>query len=377
MSLFSRKNISIGRAAAIVVGLLAALIAALALVPSGDEGAKAAQTVNGRIAFQSARPPGDPSVPNIYMMDADGSNVVGPLSNPSFDNGDPAFSPDGTKIAFSSFEFAGKPCCQSIAVMNADGSDRHLIVNGTTTLSGVNQEPSWSPDGTQIAFIVHLNGANQIAKVNAGGRGFMPLTSFVSGEQLHPVWSPDGSKIAYESNRSGPFNIYVMNADGTNDTQVTFGAAQDPAWSPDGSKIAYTDLSGSADAIFVMDANGANPVPLTSDNGDYEPVWSLDGTKLAFVSGRDKNAEIYTMNADGSAQTRVTHDPANDSWPTWQSVSSTDLVVTSCDDPRLAQLTDVTGDLVVGDLPDCKAVSLSRLATVHGSVTSMRATTTA
>ena len=348
MSLFSRKNISIGRAAAIVAGGLAALIAALALVPSGDAGAKAAQTVtNGRIAFKSERPPGDPSV----------------------DNSDPAFSPDGTKIAFASLEFAGNPCCQSIAVMNPDGSDRHLIVNGNTTLSGVNQEPSWSPDGTQIAFIVHLNGANQIAKVNADGSGFVPLTSFTSGEQLHPVWSPDGSKIAYASSRRGRFNIYVMNPDGTNDTQVTFGAALDPAWSPDGLKIAYADFSGGGSEIFVMDANGVNPVQLTFDDGGNEPVWSPDGTKIAFVSARDKNPEIYTMNADGSAQTRITNNLANDSWPTWQSVSPADVVVTSCDDPRLDQLTDVTGDLVVEDLPDCKAVSLSRLAAVHGSVT--------
>ena len=366
MSLFSRMSSSINRGAAIVTAVLIVLLAAPALVP----GASAAQAVtNGRIAFQSERPPGDLSHADIYTMDQDGSNVAGPVSNPSFDSSDPAFSPDGTKIAFSSFEFSGNPCCQSIAVMNADGSDRHLVVNGDTTLSGINQEPSWSPDGTQLAFLVHLNGANQIAKVNADGTGFTPLTSFTSGDQLYPAWSPDGSKIAYESNRSSAFKIYVMNADGTNDTLLTTpGGALDPAWSPDGSKIAFADFSDGGPEISVIDANGANPVQLTHDDMDRQPAWSPDGAKLAFVSTRDGNQEIYTMNADGSAPTRITNNPANDSWPSWQSVPSVDVVVTDCGDPGLAQLTEVTGNLVVENLPDCKAVSLPNLATVGGAV---------
>ena len=104
------------------------------------------------------------------------------------------------------------------------------------------------------------------------------------GEDWQPTWSPDGSKIAFVSSRDNLGEIYVMDADGSNQTLLTSNSNDDwqPTWSPDGTKIAFrtsrhlrdpipsgdTDLgfgrSGSIE-IYVMDSDGSNQERLTFD----------------------------------------------------------------------------------------------------------------
>ena len=78
--------------------------------------------------------------------------------------------------------------------------------------------------------------------MNADGIGQTRLTNNAVVDD-EPAWSPDGTQIAFTSNRpAANLDIYVMNADGTGQTRLTNNAARrpDPAWSPDGTKIAFT-----------------------------------------------------------------------------------------------------------------------------------------
>ena len=68
--------------------------------------------------------------------------------------------------------------------------------------------------------------------INADGTGRHSLA--MEGGQ--PTWSPDGTKIAFATNRTG---ISVVNADGTGYTEVTHADDVFPEWSPDGSRIAF------------------------------------------------------------------------------------------------------------------------------------------
>ena len=69
--------------------------------------------------------------------------------------------------------------------------------------------------------------------MNADGSGQINLTNSPDFEN-HPSWSPDGTKIAFASGRDGNDEIYVMNADGSDQTRLTSDPADDyyPSWSP-------------------------------------------------------------------------------------------------------------------------------------------------
>jgi len=108
--------------------------------------------------------------------------------------------------------------------------------------------------------------------MNADGTQVRQLTDNDVWEAF-PTWSPDGTRIAFVSGRDGDDEIFVMNADGTQVHQLTDNDAVDgrPAWSPDGTRILFTSGSGDDYEIFVMNADGTE-VYSTGQEG-WLPSW--------------------------------------------------------------------------------------------------------
>lgn len=295
---------------------------------------------NGKLVFTSDR---HNSGLSIWTMNPDGSSPTR-LTHPQprgeilpifvrvYDDG-PVWSPDGTKIAF----FSNRNYTFALYTMNADGSDLRLVTDQVPNPTAA----AWSPDGTKIALVGGLffaippgDLAIDIYTVNVDGSGLTKLTK-ESGLNGSPTWSPDGSQIAFSSNRDPDqrHKIWVMNADGSNQRRLTdihntsnplFYGDGWPSWSPDGSSILFTgyrDFNGARNCfevncleIFVMNADGTNDHPLTNDpnrGGIYQlPRWSPDGTKIVTSvelgtlsdvrNGIDLGRGIIVMNADGS-----------------------------------------------------------------------------
>ena len=241
----------------------------------------------------------------VGKMDADGSNVtILHLGS------NPAWGPGYKRIAFN--YTSGVPG-QDIWTMNADGTGAMPV-----TTNGQNFFPSFSPDGSKIAFVSTRTGSYQIFVMNADGSNQTQLTN-VAGN-TYPSWSPDGTKILFGSSRSGNDDLFVMNADGSNVKQLTTDPGVDAAgvWSPDGKHIAYVNLKAGCD-IVIMKADGSAKTPVVNGLDDCEtPSWSANGGQLAFVSQQSSGAYvIYTMNVDGSAVSPVSLGRYMDMLPAW------------------------------------------------------------
>lgn len=197
--------------------------------------------------------------------------------------------------------------------------------------------PSWSPDGTRIAFASNLGGnANfDIYVMNADGTRLQPVLKTVGGN-FAPAWSPDGTKIAFQAQRSNAtgWDIFAVNLDGSDERPLIALPGNDelPAWSPDGTKIAFQSSRGLGTDIFVADADGGNIRRLTDGNGRVHasPAWSPDSRQIAFESNRHQviapdsgipkaEPEIYVIDVDGAHLRRITHvgPTALASKPTW------------------------------------------------------------
>ncbi|MEX1357261.1 MAG: hypothetical protein WD981_01420 [Gaiellaceae bacterium] len=244
--------------------------------------------------------------PDIWVMNADGTQIRNLTRDALRRNGDPVYSPDGRRIAFQ----AGanrEGATSNIYVMNADGSGQQRVTNDPTTSN--DSHPSWSPDGSLIAFDRRNDQLQrtEIWAVQPDGSRERRLSAS-TGNDASPSWSPDGTRIAFSSTRDGNWEIYVMRADGSGQVRVTATPTRDegePSWSPDGTLLAYSAGRGSARDIYVANADGSSERRVTQlARLVWRPRWSPDGSHIAFFEWPPAGGNLYTVNADGSGLTR-------------------------------------------------------------------------
>src|SRR5205807_8563197 len=118
-----------------------------------------------------------------------------------------------------------------------------------------------------------------------------------SGLDTQPTLSPDGNSVAYSSNHNGRFEVYIKQlTPGGREIQLTSDGQENfqPAWSPDGQRIAYCSKKGGG--IWVMPTLGGAPRQM-SEFGSA-PKWSPDGTMIVFQS--DSNPDLGSGNVGSS-----------------------------------------------------------------------------
>jgi Tol biopolymer transport system component len=307
MRRFTRLIIAVVALALVLSGPMSLLPGGGGLVPVPNASA-AFPGANGKIAFVSNRDGGF----QVFVMDADGGNPT--RLTDQLSNFMPTWSPDGSKIAFQSNRAQPSPSVYQIYVIDADGSNQTRLTDIPSPFGA--HDPTWSPDGTRIAFTSTITGNGEIYVIDADGGDVTQLTNDGDHKE-HIAWSPDGSKIAYTNWFKR--DIYTINADGTNPTNLTnVPDAMDsrPDWSPDGSKIVFDSRrDGPGVSVYVMNADGSNVTRLTHSI-DHQPAWSPDGNKIAY-SGDN---QIFVIEADGSKQTNLTNDSSINVQPSWQPV---------------------------------------------------------
>jgi TolB protein len=274
-------------------GILAILLAVSLAVGacSGGSGRKQQQersSLSGRIAFDN--------FDDVWTIDADGTDLSRLTNRPGPDF-DPSWSPDGTQIAYRS-ERSGEP---EIWVMNADGTGQQRLTEGLS--------PAWSPDGSLIAF----SGRQGLSLIRPDGTGRRALPHTEGGE--YPSWSPDGSRIAFNSNLTGDHVMYIARADGSQVVDLSrAGEGWQVDWSPDGRSILFTSHRDHPDNytdVYVMRPDGSGVRRLTR-NSSYTPAWSPDGGHIVVSA-----PGLRIMDPKGSDVRALTTRVGETSLPDW------------------------------------------------------------
>jgi Tol biopolymer transport system component len=251
----------------------------------------------------------------VHVMNNDGSDRARLAEGQSGFLSAPSWSPDGSTLAYVS-EADGNP---DIWVVDLDGSN---AINLTQEESK-DHSPAWSPDGAWIAFASLRDSRYwELYAMRPDGSDVQRLTWWEDASDLSPSWSPDGTRLAFASKRDGNWEIYTMDREGGNLVRLTNDPADDtnPAWAPDGSRIAFVSTRDGYAEIYVMSITGGpatniSNAPYSSEHG---PTWSPDGSRLAFYSDRDGGWNIHVMASDGSDVIRLTGGQSNDQVPAWR-----------------------------------------------------------
>lgn len=234
---------------------------------------------------------------DIYVSDASGDGFVDLSRNDAWDSG-AVFSPDGRRIAFWTDRHGDRSVPLGyrnveIYVMDADGSN----VRRLTHHEGWDAHPSWSNDGRRIAFDSWRDGTGDIYVMDAAdGSGVVNLTN-TDFQDAFPIWSPDGRHILFASkrDRETQHDLYVMRADGSDVRQLTTSGYNVPGgWSPNGRRILFQHDN----QVFVMEADGSGKTRLAAGSA---PRWSFDGRRISY----SWHNRPWIINADGSNPRRI------------------------------------------------------------------------
>lgn len=210
------------------------------------------------------------------------------------------WSSDGSKLLILRWR-PGFPVRRRLFVLNADGTETHLTTSEDIPYPGGGWEApdiggSFSPDGSQVIYAnrssiygVDTQGGTPRVLQTASRRWFSINGIRIRAMPYNPTYSPDGTQIAYFDGADRPFEeelvdqLRVMNADGSG-TRVLVddleaGRIYNLAWSPDGERLAF---GLGSKGIYIVGADGSG-LTLAIPSGAY-PFWSPDGTRIAFAN---------------------------------------------------------------------------------------------
>jgi TolB protein len=175
-----------------------------------------------RIAFSSSKD----GNPEIYVMDRDGGRLQRLTDHPGIDVS-PTWSPTGREIAFTS-DRSGSP---QIYVMDAEG----LNLTRISLRGSYNAEPAWSPstEFSEIAYASRVGGGVFDVVIHDLLTKQIRQITYQRGLNESPSWAPNGRHLAFASTRAGDPQIFTVNRDGSNIRQLTFeGTNATPSWGP-------------------------------------------------------------------------------------------------------------------------------------------------
>lgn len=200
----------------------------------------------------------------------------------------------------------------------AQSTQPMMRFSAVTNFTGVDAQPSFSPDGRSVAFVSNRGGSLDIWVGLVSGGSPVRVTNDPNFKAW-PHWSPDGSEISYSRlNESGLWDVWTVPALGGAPRKL-LSNANGSAWSPDGKAIAYGDSSRRT--LWICDATGSNARELTQPERiawHQQPAFSHDGRRIAFVRrGPGPYSELASVEVSTGKEEPLTEDRALSLSPVW------------------------------------------------------------
>lgn len=278
----------------------------LAVVLAGTQ-----QFPAGEILFQSDRE--GPTRLFIYDLATRQQRRVGSTGN--WLDEEPRWSHDGRRIAFGSTRGGGNNI--DIWVMDADGSNLVRLTNHPAAEQG----PAWAHDDKSIYFTAERDGHGQIYRVWLDDKRVEQITRS-RYRSIMPAASADGRYLSYAAQMESGFQLHLVDLQTGESRQITSGeGACRPSFAPDSQEIAFVRMGAPSHLEAVREA-GARVVHKDQRLWSYYPDYSPDGRYIAFsVSPQHRKGEdwdLAVMDLQSGRWSRLTTGPGNDRVPDWR-----------------------------------------------------------
>lgn len=230
---------------------------------------------------------------NLYAMNGDGTGLHR-LTNDQAQETAPHISPDGRQIAYEWADATGlscKGCPTSVRTVGVDGSVGATLTNPPDCT--FDNSPTWSPDGTQLAFS-HSSCSLVPTLMTMRSSGGTARSLKLEASQV--AWGP--KLIATMDGGTDPSSIWTVGPDGTGATKVGAGNVSSPTWSADG-RLAYLDGT----TVVVQGKKLRLPFAQVKSI-----AWSPDGARFLVAAKAKGTAtfDLYTVRTDGTGAQRLT-----------------------------------------------------------------------
>jgi Tol biopolymer transport system component len=250
-------------------------------------------TGNGQFSVSSSGalvylPGGLPPDEEQSLLWVDRSGAERPLSVPVGPYRAPRLSPDGQRLAFWT-----------------NSLDLHVEVYDLLrggrirlTTDGRYGGPSWTPDGTRVAFTA-ADPPYRLLWRAADGSGAIEQLTITENLGAPQSWTPDGSTMAFtDFHPETGEDIWVLQLHGDRRPRpflhTPFHEAQ-PQFSPDGHWLAYVSNESGRTEVYVQLYPGPGARHLISTEGGFQPAWSRDGRELFFTTLPSPEGNIKVM----------------------------------------------------------------------------------
>jgi Tol biopolymer transport system component len=216
-------------------------------------------------------------------------------------------SPDGSLLAFDSDRDGER----GVYLAQPDGNESRRVSG-----AGYAAVPTWSPDGTQLAFVRGEPGRPSVWNLwllSIKGGSLRRLTHFGYGQTWAASWFPGGDRIAYTHEEKVYVHDLAVGSIQEFRSPIPGRLVRTPAVSPDGTRvIVQVALSGA----WLLDLSDGQMSRVLADPSAEEFAWAPDGRTVAFHSRRDGQWGIWLMASPQVAEPCGANLPCDDTPPT-------------------------------------------------------------